>query len=126
MLELIGDFLLWLAILLVLGIAVLHWLLKHVTPTIVSTVSLSVSQGVTGTAFNLVIVSTENGSPDTTDVPVVVVEAPDGTDTTLANVGAPDSTGTSTTPLTAGSESGAYIFSVTVGGDVQPSGYLHK
>ena len=86
-----------------------------------STVSLSVSQGPTGTPYNLVIVSTEGGSPDTTDVPVVTVTDPSGATTSLANVGAPDSTGTSTTALQAGTLSGAYLYAVTVGGDAQPS-----
>ena len=97
-----------------------RWLRKFVTATVVSTVSLSVSQGPTGTGYNLVIVSTENGLPDTTDVPVVTVTDPSGTTTSVA-ASAPDSTGTSTTALTAGTLSGAYVYAVTVGGDAQPS-----
>lgn len=98
----------------------LLWIRKLVTPTVTSKVSLSVSQGPTGMAYNLVIVSIENGQPDTTDVPEVAITNPDGSESTIT-ANAPDSTGTSTTPLAAGMDSGPYVYTPTVGGDVQPS-----
>jgi hypothetical protein len=94
---------------------------KYVTPSVSVTTTLSVSQGPTGTAYNLVIVALENGQPDTTDQASVIVLNPDGTETVLANVPAPDSTGTTTIPLAAGTESGAYVYTPTVGGDVGPT-----
>jgi hypothetical protein len=100
----------------------LSWLFgKYVTPSVSITTTLSVSQGPTGTAYNLVIVALENGQPDTTDQASVTVMNPDGSETVLANVPAPDSTGTTTIPLAAGTESGAYIYTPTVGGDVGPT-----
>jgi hypothetical protein len=100
----------------------LSWLFrKYVTPSVSITTTLSVSQGPTGTAYNLVIVATENGQPDTTYQASVTVMNPDGSETVLANVPAPDASGTTTIPLAAGTESGAYIYTPTVGGDVGPT-----
>jgi len=111
----LGDFVRWLLK------RIDRFLRKFVTPTVVSKVSLSVTQGATGSQYNLLILSTENGAPDTTDTPIVTVTAPDGTTTPVANVGAPNATGLSTTALIAGAQSGNYVYSVTVGGDAQPS-----
>lgn len=92
---------------------------KHVNASLVITATLSATSGVTGTAFNLVIVTTEGGKPDTTDAPSVLVTAPDGTTTT--QTGTPDPIGATTIAEVAGTQIGAYTYAVTVAGEAGPT-----
>lgn len=97
----------------------IYWLLKHVTPTLTITASLSVTSGPAGTAFNVVVNSMNGTTPDANDSVSVLVTAPDKTTSTLN--GTTDANGNATIPTTAGTQSGAYTYAVSVGGEAGPT-----